>query len=201
MKPLKRTSFDKAVTGMFRAADTNRDGTVTLDELRAVVAARRETIIRARFERIDADHDGSLSLSEFVAWQQHMGSAASSEDQRIIDRGGPVSETIEPDLGDKPGDRMLGMLIEPLSALAIVNANANYDAGVSLEELLAYEGKRFDAADTDGDGELSMDELRGPPGRPGDRGPGGPPDRRGPNPPGGPPGNGVPSCPPPEQES
>lgn len=44
---------------------------------------------------------------------------------------------------------------------------------MSLEELLAFEGKRFEAADRDGDGTVSMEEMR-PAGPRNGGGPGGP---------------------------
>lgn len=185
MQPVMRKQIDGPVERMFRAADGNRDGTVTLAELEAVVTARRDAIIRARFEKIDANRDGQVNLDEFMAWQRQMGSRAASEDQAVAGRNGPVSEAIEPDLGNKPGDRVLAMVIEPLSALTIVNANTNYDAGITLDELLAYERRRFDAADTDHDGALTMDEIREmarksgrAPAGPGGPGPGGQPPGR-----------------------
>lgn len=179
MKPIKRAAFDKPVIAMFRTADSDKDGLVTLEELRAAIDARRDTLIRARFQRVDANHDGSLSLAEFLRWQQQMGSASLYEAQPITLNGGPIPETITPELDDDMADQALRRLIEPLSATVIVNANSNYDRGLSLGELLVFERARFDAADTDDDGGLSMFELRNlesdKPGRgPGDpRGPGG----------------------------
>lgn len=193
MKPLKREKLDKVATAMFRSADTDRDGIVTLDEIRAIFGARRDTLIRARFEKVDANHDSNISLAEFLAWQQQMGSAALSEDQPVAARSGPVGEAIHPDLddGDSP---FLAMLIEPLSTMTITNANTNYDAGMSLEELLAYEHKRFDAADLNSDGELSMEEAREMTRRGEGQGFGGPRGPGGPGPRGGPPLCGPAGC-------
>jgi hypothetical protein len=103
-----------------------------------------------------------------------------SDDAATGDRSGPIVEAVMPDVGE---DRALARLIEPLSGTVIARANTNYDAGVSLEELLAYEGKLFDTADTDHDGYLSMEELR-PKGKDGERmrGPGGPGPMGGPPP-------------------
>lgn len=192
MPPIPRAALDEPVKAMFRAADGNHDGIVTLAELEAVIAARREAIIRARFERIDSDHDGHITMDEFMAWQKSLGSVAAGQDRALTDRGGPVPETVGPELGVKMQDRVLAALIEPLSAMTIVDANTNYDAGVSLDELLALERKRFDAADSDRDGQLSVDEVQEMmrklgKGRDGPGGPGGPPpgDR-----PGSPPQNG-----------
>lgn len=164
-KPIGRDRVDKLVTGMFRQADGNRDGMVTADELRTLFEARRGAIIRARFEKIDANHNGAIALDEFSIWQTQMGTLASSEGAAMGKHDGPVAETITPDLGDDPAGAGLAMLIEPLSVSVISQANANYDAGLSLDELLAYEGKRFDAADANHDGWLTMDEMRPPRGR------------------------------------
>lgn len=172
-KPVKRQDFDRLVTGMFREADADRDGTVTLDELHGVIAARRDAAIAERFEAVDADRNGSLSRGEFVAWQRQMGSAASSEGGGFGARDGQIADVIRPETGKDREDLMLADLVEPLSGTVIARANVNYDAGASLDELLAYEGKRFDAADKNQDGFLTMDELR-PDDRAGKgRGPGG----------------------------
>ncbi|AXB76337.1 EF-hand domain-containing protein [Novosphingobium sp. P6W] len=182
-KPVKRKQFDKIVTAMFREADANKDGMVTIDELHAVVDARREATIRARFEAVDSNRDGNISPAEFMAWQKRMGSAASSEANAFGDRNGPIADAITA-TSDNPDDYVLIQMIEPLNGTTIARANTNYDAGVSLEELLAYEGKHFDDADKNHDGELSMEELRpagGPgkgPGRGGPGGAGGPPPCR-----------------------
>jgi hypothetical protein len=45
--------------------------------------------------------------------------------------------------------------------VVIAKANLNYDTGVSLEELLAYEGARFDKADANHDTYLVREELDG----------------------------------------
>ncbi len=174
MKPVKRTALDKPVAGMFRNADGDKDGVVTLEELRATINARRDTLVSARFQRIDSNRDGALSLPEFLSWQQQMGSASLYEAQPIILNGGPIPENIMPDLDNDMVDQALRLLIEPLSANLIANANSNYDRGLSLDELLVFERARFDAADTDGDGELSMMELRDLEPDNADRGPGGP---------------------------
>lgn len=176
-KPVKRGQFDRIVRDMFHDADADRDGIVTIPELHGVLQARRDRAIRGRFAAIDADHNGSISEAEFIGWQNSMGSAASGEATARGEREGPVVEAIMPDV--EAGARGLAALVEPLSGTTIAAANTNYDAGVSLEELLAYQGRRFDAADVDHDGELSMQELRpaGPDGRgrAGRVGPGGPP--------------------------
>ncbi|CAM3240374.1 hypothetical protein SPAN111604_12735 [Sphingomonas antarctica] len=155
--PVKRDKFDKAVTAMFREADTNHDNVVTLDELQASIAAKRDVLIRARFQHVDRDSNGSIDFAEFAAWQAELGSVALS-DEAAGGRNPRVASVIRPPL-DK-NDRGLGQLIEPLGATVLLEADVNSDGNVTLAELLAYEGKRFDAADKNHDGEISFDELR-----------------------------------------
>ncbi len=160
MKPINRDRLDKMVTAMFQLADSDRDGIVTLDELRAVLAARRDAAIRTRFERIDTNHNKLIDPQEFIAWQTSLGSAAISEEQAMGNDGGPIAESLSPPASDNHEDRIVLRLIEPLSATVITSANVNYDKGASLPELIAYEHQKFDALDTNKDGFLVGEELR-----------------------------------------
>ena len=195
MKPISIEKFDKAVERMFAIADANHDGTVTLDEFNQVISARREAVIRNRFKVIDANHNGQIDFDEFLNWQRKMGSAALSEGMATA-YAEVVPDSITPELGDSDTDEALMMAVEPLNAVTITNANTNYDAGVTLPELIAYEHIRFNKADTDKDGFLSRQELDAmrPDRRRGPGGPGGAPGG-----PAGGPGGGRPMGPPPGQ--
>lgn len=160
MKPIDRDKMDGPVTDMFRAADLDKDGIVTLDELRTVLGRKRAAIIATRFKAIDTNGDKLIDEKEFDAWQQSLGTVAASDDEARGAGSGIVAETLPPDLGKSREDQMLRRIIEPLSATLLVSANTNYDKGMSLEELLAYEHQRFDNADTDKDGKLSAEEMR-----------------------------------------
>ncbi len=168
LKPISMDRFDKAVATMFAQADVNRDGTVTLAEIESVITARREAAIRDRFRDIDTNHDGAISLSEFTAWQQDMGSAAASHCATYA--GNIVPDTLAPVLGNNDRDDALGQVIEPLSALVFSRANTHYRAGITLDDLLAYEHKHFNAVDTNHDGFLEQFEIEalshGPANRP-----------------------------------
>jgi hypothetical protein len=159
VKPLRRDRLDKPVAAMFQQADVDRDGLVTLDELRGVLTARRDAIIRARFDRIDTSRNKLIEPAEFIAWQAALGSAAASDRQAMGQDNGPISESLSPTLGDDQEDRLLRRVIEPLSATLITNANSNYDRGLSLDELLAYERQKFDALDSNKDGFIVIEEL------------------------------------------
>ena len=151
--------FDRAVTEMFKAADINHDGMVTLAELQSVTEARRDAIIRDRFRDIDTNHDGRIDLAEFTAWQGDMGAVASSQCAGYAGQAELVPESFGPQLGDGPKDRALSVAIEPLSATMLTRANAHYHAGATLEDVLAYENARFNAADTNRDGFLDWQEV------------------------------------------
>lgn len=157
---------------MFRQADVDRNRLVTLEELRGIIDGRRDEVIRARFQAVDGDRNETISLAEFLAWQRQLGSLALADTQSTpLDQ--IIPEALPLPLGSDRDERILASLLEPLSATVIVNANTNYDAGVSLEELLAFQRRRFDAADSDGNGELSIDETFAlPRGRPGGPNPG-----------------------------
>jgi len=165
IEPVEHARFERIVTAMFRDADQNHDGIVTIEEVRAITRTRRDVLIGKRFERIDANGDRAISREEFFSWQRSIGSVAQSDEAQAIGRGGIVAETIEPEYKHEMEARLLLGLIEPLGGSLVAAANTNYDAGLSLEELLAYEGKRFDAADRNRNGEISMDEARQPEGR------------------------------------
>jgi hypothetical protein len=160
INPIEREEFDEVVERMFAAADASRDGIVTLSEFQGVIAGRKEQAIQARFAAIDANRDRSVTLEEFGAWQRGLGSAVLSDA-----RGGGaevvVAEVIAPDARGDDG-LFLNRLIEPLGSTVVTAANTDFDAGTSRAELVAYEGKRFEALDLDHDNELTPDELPDP---------------------------------------
>jgi hypothetical protein len=65
--PLSQAEFVQARVGRLTALDTNHDGTVTAEEMRAGARARRAEFASHRFDRLDADKDGQISRAEFDA--------------------------------------------------------------------------------------------------------------------------------------
>jgi hypothetical protein len=175
-EPIARKDFDRAVEKLFRAGDTNRDGQITLAELNAAIDARKARIVAERFAAIDRDRNQSISMAEFTAWQNALGAAALDEG---VSGGQPLGELVAEEVrigfGDDGEGDMLGRMIDPLNSVVLVNANTDYDGGASLAELLAYEGRKFDALDANRDGWLTSDETQKlmPP----EGAPGGPPPR------------------------
>lgn len=194
-EPIARKKFDQAVEKIFRAGDTDRDGTITLAEFNAAIEARKAAVIAQRFAAIDADRNRQISPEEFAAWQHSLGSVvlADGGGSAAAQGGGIVAEQLPLDLGSGREAEVFEDIIAPLSATLIVEANSNYDGGTSLEELLAYQGARFEKADANKDGWLVPEEiiaLREAQGKREPRGPnliGGPGGPGGPPPP--PPGN------------
>lgn len=160
MKPLKRTEVEKVASRNFADADTNRDGLVTVDEIRAAIQARKNAAISKRFIRIDTNADRIIDESEFLTWQNQLGATVLGSDGQQLAEASFTPEVIPLDLDGSPGPIFLSRLVAPLSVTVAVAANLNYDAGVSKDELLAYHYRKFDEHDLDGNGELDRNELR-----------------------------------------
>ncbi len=156
---VRRDKFDETIAKMFASTDTDRDGTLTLAELRAVIEARRESAIRGRFQSIDADRNQSVSFAEFNQWQRGLGSAVLSDEAAAAASNTLVAEDVRPAPERGPGAFVLARLVAPLNATMLVAANTDNDAGASLAEIAAYEGARFDAADSNKDGWVTDEEL------------------------------------------
>jgi len=165
VEAIRRDRYDEVVTRLFASADSNRDGLVALAEVRAVIETRKDAAIRERFASIDANRDQSVSFAEFNQWQRGLGSAVLSEEAAAAVNGVLVAENIRPEPMRGPGGQVVARLVEPISATMLAAANTDYDAGASLAEVLAHQGKRFEAADTDEDGWVTEEEERARPRR------------------------------------
>jgi Ca2+-binding EF-hand superfamily protein len=157
---VRRSRFDEAVEKMFAVADTDRNGLIALAELRAVIEARKDAAIRGRFASVDADRNQSVSFAEFNQWQRSLGSVVLSDEGAAAASNTVVAEDIRPAPERGPGGQVLARLVVPLNATMLVAANADHDGGASLAEIAAYEGKRFEATDTNDDGWVTEDEMR-----------------------------------------
>jgi len=102
----------------------------------AISAAEAEAFAASRFDRLDSDHKGYLTLDAFEAPLR-----------RAIDR---ASEARRPQI-----EKALPRLEAAFKAI-----NKTGDGRLTKDEFLADSRARFAAADTDKDGKLSLDELR-----------------------------------------
>lgn len=157
---LDRKELEAAVTAMFEDGDRDKDGELTLAEAEARTRDGREAEVARRFARIDSDDDGTIARDEFAAWELQ------------AHRAPPPPFAVPAKSSDAPGEPTVahgrgagGDVIyrrtpdQPLGAATVVAADANRDGALTLAELLAYQGARFDAADRDGDGRISPEEF------------------------------------------
>ncbi len=66
-QPVTQADFVARRVERLRAADADRDGTVTAEEMRAAGQAKRAERRAAMFDRLDADKNGAISRAEFEA--------------------------------------------------------------------------------------------------------------------------------------
>lgn len=125
------------------ALDTNRDGTVSVEERRAGMEARRAERQAARFDRLDANKDGSITRAEFDAPR------AGRPDRAERAEGGPRGHHMRGGRGHgRDHGRMHGG-----------GRNGGERGGpVVIAEVQARMTERFAAIDTDSDGFLSAAE-------------------------------------------
>ena len=157
---VRRDKFDEAVEKMFASADSDRNGMLTLAELRAVIETRKDAAIRGRFASIDADRNQAVSYAEFNQWQRSLGSAVLTEAGAAVASNTVVAEDVGPAPTRGPGALVLAHLVVPLNATMLVEANTDHDGGTSLAEIAAFEGKRFETTDANKDGWVTEAELR-----------------------------------------
>ncbi|MBN8552285.1 MAG: EF-hand domain-containing protein [Caulobacterales bacterium] len=72
---ISQAEFVAAAMQRFDSGDANRDGTVTAEEMRAGMEARRTERRGEMFARMDANGDGAISRAEFDARPQRGGDA------------------------------------------------------------------------------------------------------------------------------
>lgn len=122
------------------AADTNGDGTVSLEELAASLSADSTSLADA-FAKVDSDGDGQITASELDAGLKAKGPP----------HGGPPppsSADIASDLLSSSDTDKTGSL--SLSEVASALGKDSDDSGLA---------SAFSALDADGDGSLASDEL------------------------------------------
>jgi len=133
-----RAEVEQRTTEMFGRMDANKDGVLN--------AADREAARREAFDAIDADKDGALSFAEFEARRDQRGDMRSGprgpDGAGVARRGGP---------GGPAG----------LGGRGIARAaDSDNDGTVTQTEFITAALARFDQADANGDGSISVEERR-----------------------------------------
>lgn len=158
-EPFRPAPGPAPIEAWFLAADTNRDGALNRDELRADFARF--------FATLDRDDNGEIAPAEVARYEleilpemrgigQARGRALTSSemrrDNRVRGAGRRVGSTMM-----AAGVARFGLL--PLSH-PIMAADTDFNGGVSRGEFESAALRRFGDLDTAGDGELSLTDLR-----------------------------------------
>ena len=151
-----RAAVAAQVQARFARADSNRDGFVTQDEIRARAEARRAQRQERRgerreqlFERLDSNHDGSISRAEF--------------NDRPALRGGERGKR-RAVRGERRGQRFAhrggrGMM-GGFGGRAFAAMDLDHDGRVALAEANRAAFERFDRIDSNRDGTISLEERQ-----------------------------------------
>jgi hypothetical protein len=140
---VSQAEFVTAAMQRFDSGDANRDGTITAEEMRAGMEARRAERRSEMFARMDTNGDGSISRAEFDARPQRGDGDAERGDRR----GGHGGRGH----GGRGGHGRGG---------------GEMDAdGVTRAEAQARAEARFDRMDRDDDGFLTQEDRQGRGGR------------------------------------
>jgi Ca2+-binding EF-hand superfamily protein len=152
-QPQTRSAVQAQVQARFARADSNRDGFVTQEEVRARAEVRREQRRERReqrFERLDSNNDGTISRAEFDAPRalrggdrgDRRGMRAERRGQRFAHGGGARGMTAR------------------FGARAFATMDSNRDGRVALAEAQRAALQRFDRVDSNRDGTISLDERQ-----------------------------------------
>lgn len=160
----------------FSKMDTNRDGFVTADEMKAMRGQHKQKMgamggrhgdrmahgagvgrdPSAMFDRLDANRDGSISRDEFAKGHQMR------MERKMVMKGTPGAPGMDGDQGGmmkmhQMGGKMGGGM---MSGHMMKMADLNKDGRVSLQEATTSALQHFDMADTNRDGRITPDERR-----------------------------------------
>ncbi|MEA3009156.1 MAG: hypothetical protein QOJ91_848 [Sphingomonadales bacterium] len=141
-QPQTRSAVQARVQAHFAQADSNRDGFVTQDEIRARAEDRRGERRDQSFDRLDTNRDGMISRAEFDAPRAPAGTLRGERrGQRFAARGGRGT-------AGGFGGRVFAMM------------DLDRDGRVALAEAQSAALRRFDKVDSNRDGTISPDERQ-----------------------------------------
>ena len=145
MKPdMTRAEVEAKVKERFTMIDANKDGAITVEEVKAHKEARHKQRADAHFKMMDGNGDGSISRAEFDAGHAAMRDGMTGGKG---DRGhGPMMGGGHHGMAMKMGERMFE------------KADANKDGKVTLAEASSAALAHFDKADADKNGTVTSQE-------------------------------------------
>jgi EF-hand domain pair/EF hand len=134
----------------FARLDANHDGRFTREEGGALVQQRREARRTRLFERLDADHDGQISRAEFAPHRRGPGARAA------MAGAGPDG----PPPPGGPRMRRHGFRGHGGPGMRMGARMFGYAGFVTQEQFRQHALERFDRADANHDGTLTVAERR-----------------------------------------
>lgn len=135
-EPQTRAELEARLRTRFGGMDTNKDGTVSTDEMRAYAQTEAKARYDREFVEMDSDRNGQISRAEFDA--QHL--------NRSTGRG----------MGGMRGMAgMMGMRGGDVSVMSFRNGQ-----GMVINDVVADALQRFDATDANKDGRVTPEERR-----------------------------------------
>lgn len=147
MKDMTKADVEAKINERFAAVDANKDGAITMEEVKAAREAKRAARMDSHFKTMDADGDGAVSRGEFdaahAARHEKMKMARADSDReghRKMYRGGHHGMRM----------KMGGMMFE--------RADANKDGKVTLAEAKTAAMTHFDKVDADKNGTVTSQE-------------------------------------------
>lgn len=127
-----------------------------------VTRAEFEQRARAQFAAIDKDASGAFTVDEYVAFQEQTFKNADKNGDGVLQRG--EARGFQP-ITQRSGPRRDGQLTlaeaGDTARRRFQNIDAGGDGAVSPDEYVSFRLANFDKADRNGDGRLTVRELRG----------------------------------------
>jgi EF hand len=134
--------------------DTNKDGTITREEMTSFADTRMKERNDGMFVMMDADKNGSISRAEFDAHHANPRHGKGPRVMRIEARS--MSDAPRSDKADAHGRHMKMMMVERGGLMMMAEGGDKIVIADAVKKSL----ERFDAADANKDGVLSPVERR-----------------------------------------
>ncbi|GEM_PF-3500945 len=145
---MTRDAVEQRANAAFERLDVNKDGTIDAADREA----RVEQVARTRFDAADADGDGAISYDEFAALREVRKDRRTDRRATRVERQAARGEGLRGPAarGDRRGP-----------GRGIARAMIGQDGSVSKADFIGDALSRFDAADADSDGVVTVEERRG----------------------------------------